>query len=45
MVLNGIEVAVTSNFRSLLDGQVLDYVTNEHGQGLVFTRESGDVCC
>ncbi|BET58649.1 hypothetical protein GEO60473_16890 [Geobacter sp. 60473] len=45
MVLNGIEVAVTSNFRSLLDDQILDYITNEHGEGLVFRRESGDVCC
>ncbi|BBA69731.1 hypothetical protein YM18_1189 [Geobacter sulfurreducens] len=45
MVLNGIEVAVTSNFRSLLDDQILDYITNEQGEGLVFRRESGDVCC
>lgn len=41
--INGIDVLISSDVRSFTDGNKLDYVTSQYGEG--FTISGGSSCC
>lgn len=42
---NGIDLLVESRLVSFLEGQVVDFMDNERGQGFSISRECGGSCC